>query len=419
MSLQSRVKHMLLNEPDPKKIMRGIEFILLKTALTPAGKFDLRAAKRFSLVLYNHARRFFKYPRKAVFTSLFAPVELIHAFDLNPFSLEVLAGVAASMNLAPELLAGTEKEWLSTDFCSFHRAYIEIARIGLLPAPAFALATAHTCDGTYKSFSEVSSLMSCPLIFLDTPYNSDRAAVDYLSGQLKKAAEQIEKVTGLAFNGEKLEQAFYFSNKARGALLEIHEIRRNERPLLFGEDSLPFLTVWGSLLGHREGAALFECYRDELRRRSEGGWSQIKGKKRILWLHLKPFFPNRLLRYIEQELGAVIVAEEINSVYWNELDARSPWESLALKTMSNFWVGGIEKRLDNIRRTIESHHIDGVIHFSHWGCRQSNGGVRLIKDTVSEYGIPFLNLDGDCVDERSYSEAQYLTRLEGFMELLE
>lgn len=419
MSLQSRVKRMLFDEPDPKKIMRGIGFILLKTALTPARKFDLRAAKRFSLVLYNHARRFFKYPKKAVFTSLFAPVELVHAFDLCPFSLEMLAGVAASMDLAPELLAGTEKEWLSTDFCSFHRAYIEIARIGLLPAPVFVLATAHTCDGTYKSFSEVSALMSSPFIFLDTPYHSDRVAIDYLAEQLKNAAVQIEQVTRTPLDREKLERAFSFSNRARSALLEIHEIRQNERPLLFGEDSLPFLTIWGSLLGHREGAALFEYYRDELKRRREGGWSQIRGKKRVLWLHLKPFFPNRLLHYIEQELGAVIVAEEINSVYWDELDIRSPWESLALKLMSNYWVGGIEKRLENIRRTIESHSIDGVIHFSHWGCRQSNGGVRLIKDTVMEYGIPFLNLDGDCVDERSYSEAQYLTRLEGFMELLE
>jgi len=138
-----------------------------------------------------------------------------------------------------------------------------------------------------------------------------------------------------------------------------------------------------------------------------------------LWLHLKPYFPNRLVSFIEKELGAVIVAEEVNSVFWDELDIRSPWESLARKLMGNYWVGGIEKRLDNIRQIIESHHIDGVIHFSHWGCRQSNGGVRLIKDTVMEYGIPFLNLDGDCIDGRSYSEAQYLTRLEGFMELLD
>ena len=87
--------------------------------------------------------------------------------------------------------------------------------------------------------------------------------------------------------------------------------------------------------------------------------------------------------------------------------------------MNNYWVGGIKKRLEYIRNTIEQFQIDGVIHFSHWGCRQSNGAVRLIKDTVMEYGIPFLNLDGDLIDERNYSEGQYLTRLEGFMEVME
>ena len=108
----------------------------------------------------------------------------------------------------------------------------------------------------------------------------------------------------------------------------------------------------------------------------------------------------------------------MNSVYWNELDIRKPWESLALKLIDHPWVGGVDKRLNNIRRMVEDYNADGVIHFSHWGCRQSNGAVRLIRDTVAEYGIPFLDLDGDCIDERNYSKGQYLTRLEGFMEIM-
>ena len=67
-----------------------------------------------------------------------------------------------------------------------------------------------------------------------------------------------------------------------------------------------------------------------------------------------PLFMERRIYYLSWSLGAVIVAEEITSVYWEEL---------------------------NIHKL-----------FSHWGCRQSNGAVRLIKDKVMEY--PFCSRKG-------------------------
>lgn len=418
MSLQTSIEKMLLENPQPVKIKRGIVLVLLKTLLSPRSRFNAHSEKKLNITLYNYVRKIFKSPDRAVYSSLFAPVELVHAFHLYPFSLEIFSAIAASMKLAPKLLAGTEKRWISTDFCSFHRAYMEIARIGLLPRPAFLLATSHTCDGTYKSFSDVSELLSRPFLFLNTPYYNDGISVNYLTRQIEQAARNIEEIRGTKLNGEDLEETFYYSNRARRALGDILELRKGEKPLIFGQETLLFILIWSNLMGSRDGAVLFEAYRKELSRKFRKNVAEIPNKKRILWLHLRPFFSDDLISHLENELDAVIIAEEINSIYWEELDIKKPWESLAKKLINNYWVGGIDKRLRNIRKLIEEFQIDGVIHFSHWGCRQSNGGVRLIKDTVMEYGIPFLNLDGDCIDERNYSKGQYLTRLEGFMEII-
>jgi benzoyl-CoA reductase/2-hydroxyglutaryl-CoA dehydratase subunit BcrC/BadD/HgdB len=211
---------------------------------------------------------------------------------------------------------------------------------------------------------------------------------------------------------------FYYSNRARETMLDLNRVRKSENYLIYGDETLNIILAWGVLLGTKEGVTLFKNYRDELEKRDKSGFNAIEGKKRVLWLHLKPFFKNDLISYLEKELGAVIIAEEINSMVWKELDIRRPWESLALKLLDNHWVGTADKRLDNIRRMVEEYKVDGVIHFSHWGCRQSNGSVRLIKDAVAEFGIPFLNLDGDCIDDRNFSKGQYLTRLEGFMEIM-
>ena len=188
--------------------------------------------------------------------------------------------------------------------------------------------------------------------------------------------------------------------------------------MAYGEDFMKLILAWGSLFGHPKGAGLFEAYRDELEKLIPDRRCRVEAKKRVLWLHLNPFFDNGLIRYIERELGAVVVFEEINQMFWQKLDIERPWESLAQRLMSNYWVGAAKRRLERIVKMVEEYRVDGVVHFAHWGCRQSNGAVRLIKDTVQGMGIPFLNIDGDCLEERNVSDGQLRTRIDGFMELM-
>ena len=113
-----------------------------------------------------------------------------------------------------------------------------------------------------------------------------------------------------------------------------------------------------------------------------------------------------------------MVMEEINNVYWPELDPDRPFESLAVKMLSNPLAGKASNRIKALGDMIDSHSIDGGILFTHWGCRQSNGSTRLIKDYFNSRGIPVLVLDGDCVDRTNSSEGQINTRLQGFIEIL-
>ena len=97
-------------------------------------------------------------------------------------------------------------------------------------------------------------------------------------------------------------------------------------------------------------------------------------------------------------------------MYWDPLDARDPYVSLAKKIMSNPGWGPIERRLEVVNRIIREFSIDGVVQFAQWGCRQYNGATSVLSDYLRKKGIPFLNLDGDGVDERNSGEAQSLTR---------
>ena len=251
------------------------------------------------------------------------------------------------------------------------------------------------------------------------PYFKDEESVDYLSQQLRDSSRQIEQITGKKLRQHDLERCFHYANRASRAFREVNELRKNPKALMYGEEGLGLLLLWGLFMGSRQGAVAAESYADELRRRAASHADAITAKKRLLWLHLKPYYDNNILQILEKELNAVVVAEEINLQPWPELDPVHPWRSLARKMLSQAWIGRGEHRIQNIRRAIEEYHIDGVVHYSHWGCRQSNGAVRLIRDTVQEYGIPFLEIDGDLIDPRNYAEGQIRTRVEGFMEVME
>ena len=67
----------------------------------------------------------------------------------------------------------------------------------------------------------------------------------------------------------------------------------------------------------------------------------------------------------------------------------------------------------------ERYNVNGVIHFSHWGCRQSCGGEYIVRDIMQKKGIPVLILNGDGADCRNYSEEQTKLRLDAFLEMLE
>ena len=70
-------------------------------------------------------------------------------------------------------------------------------------------------------------------------------------------------------------------------------------------------------------------------------------------------------------------------------------------------------------KCIKDYKADGVVEFAQWGCRHLNSGTQILKEKLRDMDIPILVLDGDCVDRRDYSWAQFKTRIDAFLEILQ
>jgi len=292
---------------------------------------------------------------------------------------------------------------------------------GLIPRPDMVVSTSYLCDGGVKFFHNISQLYGCDYYLMDVPYHNTGNARRYLASQMEELASIIAEKQGKSLDLDKMAEALRLSNEAREYMLKINELRRAVPCPLSGSDALSYVLDMGFFgFGSEVGVKFFKTLYEELKARVESGQGAVDREKyRVLWLHqIRPYYPNEVISHLE-EMGASVCFGESNHVYWEPLDEANPFESLAAKVLSNPSGGPLERRSDLALELAERYDVDGVIHFSHWGCRQSCGGEYVIRDLMRKKGIPMLILGGDGTDSRNYSKEQTKLRLDAFLEMLE
>lgn len=373
-------------------------------------------AERFlSLANLRLVRKSLRRPERSIWTSIFAPAEVFHAFGLYPLPMEGLASAAAGIGLAPTLLDLCDQLGVQSHACTYHRGLVGLVARDILPPPLAVVPSSHVCDHNTKSFDLIARMANRPFFLLDVPYDAGSDAVAYLATGLKEMVAFLEEHLHERLAPERLAEAFARSNHSRELLLKVNELRRRPDSPLRGSRALGFLSPTHLLIGSAESVEFFKRLHDDLCRYS---WPSAGGCRRLVWLHLTPREDGPVKAVLDDGERCRIVFEEINQVVWEPLDITHPFESLAQKLLSNDWVGSVQRRLDRVVQMVRDFRADGVVHFSHWGCRQSAGSVGLLARGLEEFGIPFLSLDGDCVDPRQGSGGQLTTRMEGFLEML-
>jgi benzoyl-CoA reductase/2-hydroxyglutaryl-CoA dehydratase subunit BcrC/BadD/HgdB len=425
MGVKEKVKTNIQRNLNQQYIKRLLGIIARKPVLYAYGRTSPSATYKYLNTISIKSMQDAYNGKQAVgFGSLFLPYEFFHGIGSTPFLPEVMAGFTASLGLADRTLEKAASSWYSQDLCTFHRSASGAVEMDIFPRPSFIISSNLACDAAQKSFYHFGKIYGIEKQYylLDVPYNNNPEAVSYLSGQLKEIAGNIIENTGLQENMSRLSETIRISNEFRKWALKVNALRRKLLDYPSYYNGLSFILPFHGLAGTRETVALYKLMHAELNDLLKIQQSQSAEKrsipKRILWLHLKPYYNNDIFEIMEQS-NCSVAFEEINNVYWPELDPAKPYESMAIKMLSHPLTGKIENRLKALKQMASDYDIDGAVLFSHWGCRQSNGGARIIKDFFAKKGIPLLVLDGDCVDRSNSSAGQIKTRLQGYMEILD
>lgn len=353
-----------------------------------------------------------------VWSSPLVPAELLAALGIGSVKPEAIGAVLASVGQGGRLLERADAEPLSADCCSFQRVAVAALGAGLVPVPRAFLATTPICDDSQVMGGYLGRKHDRPFFLVDVPAVASQAAERYVLDQLRGLVGPLEKIAGRALEPERLAAAVRESNRARTHWLEANRMRREHPPVAYGAASLRL--TGGPLLqklGLPQTADALRDYAGEIRGRIDAG-TFLPVRRRLLWLHLYPLYDARFMRFVEEELGLVVVFEESSDVWWDELDPRDPFPGFARRIMGCPFAGPVERRVEAVTRLARAYRADGVVHFSHRGCKSLTGGFPFVARALRKEGVPVLELSGDCVDNRSPATAPWRSRLEAFAEML-
>jgi benzoyl-CoA reductase/2-hydroxyglutaryl-CoA dehydratase subunit BcrC/BadD/HgdB len=177
------------------------------------------------------------------------------------------------------------------------------------------------------------------------------------------------------------------------------------------------------LSGTQEGVDLMrKVYEEATQRVAEGRGilSREKERHRLLWINIPFWYKLGLFGYFEDR-GCVFPFSDYTQYIWGttKMDGTRPLECLARKALGGELNTSLDDHIGKLINDIKEYKVDGLIAHSNRSCRVLSVGafdaVRIIRE---ELNIPTLVLDCDHTDERVYSDAAIMQRIEAFLEML-
>lgn len=363
-------------------------------------------------------------------------IEIAYAAGIQPAFPENYSCVCAAKHASGRYCETAEAHRYGSDVCSYCRTFMghhygndENPPLGGLGDPDLLLMTSSACTHYFKWWDTLHEIYGKPLVFINTPRVMEPHAVpdyylEFAMREVEEAIAAIEKILGKEISDERLSQTVALSGEAVGYWQQLLELQKAVPCPMDLSDLGNALFVLIVLAGTQEGVDLMKKIVEETQQRVAEGRGILTAeeeKHRLLWINIPFWYKLDLFGYFENQ-GCVFPFSDYTQYIWGTvgMDGSKPLESLACKALSGELNTSLLDQIDKLLKDIKEYRIDGVIAHSNRSCRVlSTGLFDAIEVIRKELELPTLILDGDHTDERVYSEAGIMQRIEAFLEMLE
>jgi benzoyl-CoA reductase/2-hydroxyglutaryl-CoA dehydratase subunit BcrC/BadD/HgdB len=395
-------------------LVNGIETRLTETPESKSPR------KMYALEIAKLGSRLYSGDNRVAWCGIAAPFDVLSTMGVTSCFVEFIGAMLASTGMAGEFLEESEHAGFAADICGYHRSVMGAAFKDLMPEPDFLIGTTLPCSGGIAVMENLAGHFNKDLFVLNVPQQQTENGITYLADQIKQMVQFVSDHTGEALDKEKLRAAIVKTNQAREILEKVYQLAKQIPSPANSKMLANFGIVMALLLGTDAAVDVAKTYHDEFAKRVENGIGGSGNEQiRLMWIQNRIQFKNQLVELLENEFNAVIVIDELNSITWDPIDPDDPYTGLAKRSISIPFNGEADRRIDHLKKLASDYKIDGAINPCNWGCRQGTGSRGLIAEGLKEIGVPVLNLEVDCIDQRTFAEGQIKTRMEAFIEMLD
>ncbi|MEA4923519.1 MAG: 2-hydroxyacyl-CoA dehydratase family protein [Eubacteriaceae bacterium] len=355
-----------------------------------------------------------KKPEKSAIVNIFLPCEMLHITGTKPLVAEQVSCYTAGAASEQGMLKASEGAGVPPTMCSYHRILTGAAFSGILGRPRFIANTTMVCDANINTFRFLADHYDVPHFTVDTPMSSSPEAVHYVADQLRQLKKDMEDATEVTISEEELKKRVKLSEESVKLYGECLEAMRNKYVSTDLTSEMYSILMGHSLLGTGQAKTFYRKLLEDCREAPA-----YRGRNRIMWMHTIPNCQNSMCDIFNYSEKNQMLVSDLTTDYLDAPTDDDPYVSMANRLQFNTFNSTFEVRGRRAIQTARQLNANGIILFTHWGCRGTAGGVRIMEDMAREEGVPLLVLDGDGCDLKNINEGQMVTRVEAFLEMLE
>lgn len=365
---------------------------------------------------------------KVAWVSSNFPVEIPETMGIATVYPENQAAAIAARGAGERMCVEAESDGYSNDLCAYARISLAYAKLKCCPEqevamPDVLLCCNNICNCMIKWYENLAQELNIPLILLDIPFNPDnevsQAEVDYVTAQFWDAVRQLEEITGKKWSDERFEQVTGFSCRASRAWLAATGCAKYEPSPFNGFDLLNHMAVMVTARGKAEAGEAMETLLKEYEANHVNGTSTFRTEEkfRIMFEGIACWPYLRATSTGLKSRGINMVTTIYADAFGFDYDSFDNMIRAYCKVPNAI---NLEVSRDKRVKLCRNSHVEGLLVHTNRSCKLWSGFMYEMSRQIGELcNIPVVSFDGDQADPRNFSEAQYDTRVQGLMEIME
>ncbi len=346
------------------------------------------------------------------------------------------AGIAARHQADPFLQECEGPLGYSNDLCAYAKlnlgytavlngeSEIELPDGGKMLRPDFLLLTNNICNQLTKWYENLARQLDIPVFFIDTCYNPydyvTESRVRYVRAQIDQLIRDLCEFTGKTWDEERFKEVMAISQRNSYLWERANNLMNHKPAPIGGFELFNYMSAMVCNRGKKSTTAIMEQLNAEMEANIAAGKSTfpVEEQYRVSWdgIACWPYLSHNL-RTLKQ-YGINMVASSYGKAWaieYSDLDGMARAYCFASTNGDNASTM-LSRRYEALTRM----GCEGTIYHVNRSCKVMDCQMMEVQRQLSAMaGVPFTSFDGDQADYRNYSEAQFETRIQGLVEVMQ